>query len=433
MCKHPRLQLRAKTYMRQDDFISRYMEYTLDTEPPAIYHRWAILTALAAYLERDYYLKQGHFNIYPNLYVMLIGGAGARKNTAINIAKHLIKQAGYRTLAPTKTTKEKFFIDLAEQNSSEDIIDDILEQNLFGSNADQGSDKVNTMFIASGEFNVFFGNNILDFLSDLGEMWDYDGPYESKIKNGKSVTIYNPTINILGGNTPATLASSFPSEMIGQGFFSRLLMIWGYRTRPKITFPDDPDANDTQWFINWLKEIKPNGRVRVTYTQGAKKLLDKIYKSAAHIPDPRFESYYNRRFTQLLKLCILCMCSMREEEITEEVVIYANTILTHAEMFMPKALGEFGLAKNSDTTHKVLQVITDAEGPSTIKSIWKVVHHDLENMPKLAEILRNLAEADKIQAIPELGYLPKRKALETSIEKYVDYSLLTDEERGMKV
>jgi hypothetical protein len=409
------------------------MGYTQDTEPPAIYHRWAILTALAAYLERDYYLKQGHFNIYPNLYVMLIGGAGARKNTAINIAKFLIKKAGYRTLAATKTTKEKFFIDLSEQNVSDNVLDDVLDQNLFGGMEQDTSHKINTMFIASGEFNVFFGNNILDFLSDLGEMWDYDGPYESKIKNGKSVTIYNPTINILGGNTPTTLASSFPPEIIGQGFFSRLIMVWGYRTRDKITFPEEPDAEETQWFIDWLREIKPPTQTKLTYTPGAKKLLDKIYKSAVQLPDPRFESYHNRRFTQLLKLCILCMCSMKEEKITEPVVIYANTILAHAEIFMPKALGEFGMAKNSDTTHKVLQVISDAESPISIKGIWKQVHHDLENISKLGEILKNLSEADKIQHVKDLGFLPKLSAIAEGVDKYVDYSLLTQEERNMKL
>jgi phage FluMu protein gp41 len=94
------------------------------------------------------------------------------------------------------------------------------------------------------------------------------------------------------------------------------------------------------------------------------------------------------------------MVSCARSKIDEEIVLYANTILVHAENFMPKALGEFGLAKNSDVTHKVLSVITDADGPITIKQIWRSVHTDLENISKLVEILKNLAEADKVQAIP---------------------------------
>jgi hypothetical protein len=415
----------------RDDFITQYLQYTLQTEPPAIYHRWSIITALAAYLERSYYFQLGHSNIYPNIYVMLIGGAGTRKNTAINIAKSILRKAGYRTIAASKTSKEKFFLDLAEQNSSGDLIDDILDQNLFG---DQSNPvEVTPCYIASGEFNTFFGNNILDFLSDLGELWDYEGVFESKIKNGKSIQIPNPTITMIGGNTPATLAQTFPPQIIGQGFFSRLLMIWGYKTREKITFPEDPDPEYTDMLVQFLKNTKPQMQVRVEMTPTAKKLLDVIYKSAGFIADPRFESYYNRRFSQLIKLCILCMVAAAKEKIDEDVVTYANTILVHAEQFMPKALGEFGLAKNSDVTHKVLSIIYDSYDPITLKDIWRVVNQDLENISKLGEILRNLAEADKIQAIPGIGFLPKLRAIEDSANKYVDYSLLTDEEKGMKV
>ena len=416
----------------EEDFISRYMAYTLDTEPPAIYHRWAIITALAAFLERSYYIQHGHFNIYPNLYVMLVGGAGTRKNTAINIAKDILKKAGYRTIAPSKTTKEKFYIDLAEQHSaSGSLVDDILDQNLFGVSG--GSSEVTPIYVAAGEFNTFFGNNILDFLSDLGELWDYEGIFESKIKNGKSIQIPNPTITMIGGNTPATLANTFPPQVIGQGFFSRLLMIWGYRTRERITFPDDPSPVDVTWLVNFLKGLKTNVSIRVEYTGDARKLLDAIYKSPGNLSDPRFESYYNRRFTQLLKLCIICMCSLGKKTVDGLVVRYANTILVHAETFMPKALGEFGLAKNSDVTHKVLGVIYDAPGPVTLKDIWKVVHQDFEKIQQLGDVLMNLKEADKIQSIPNIGFLPKLRLIDESLEKYVDYGMLTEEERNMKV
>jgi hypothetical protein len=127
------------------------------------------------------------------------------------------------------------------------------------------------------------------------------------------------------------------------------------------------------------------------------------------------------------------MCAAGESRISEAVVIFAHTTLVHAEQFMPKALGEFGLAKNSDITHKVLEVINEALEPLKVKDIWKVVHQDLENIQKLGEILRNLMEADKIQSIPDMGFLPKKKAIDESVSKYVDYSLLTEEERNMKI
>jgi hypothetical protein len=210
-------------------------------------------------------------------------------------------------------------------------------------------------------------------------------------------------------------------------------MIWGYRTREKITFPEDPDPEYTAALISFIQSTKPTLQTKVDITPAARKLLDAIYKSSGSIQDPRFESYYNRRFSQLIKLSMLCMVSVGQTSISEGTVLYANTILVHAENFMPKALGEFGLAKNSEVTHKVLTVIQEAQEPVKMKQIWEVVSTDLENIAKLGEILRNLMEADKIQSIPELGFLPKRKAIDNSVNSYVDYSLLTAEERNMKV
>jgi Protein of unknown function (DUF3987) len=419
----------------QDDFLSRYLDYTRDTEAPAIYHRWSILTALAAYIGRTYYVKHGHNNIYPNLYVILLGGAGTRKNSAINLAKKIIRQSGYKTIAASKTTKEKFFLDLADVHKASggyDPTDDILEQNLFGPQSTPDPSICHEMFIASGEFNTFFGNNILDFLTDLGELWDYEGIFESKIKNGVSVSIPNPNISILGGNTPTLFASTFPPEFIGQGFFSRTLLIYGERTRPKITFPEEPESKLTEELVAEIKTFRGLIQTRMEFTSDAKKLLEAIYHAPESISDPRFESFYNRRLTILFKLSLILAVIDHSSNIRFKDVLYANTILSHAEHLMPKALGEFGRAKNSDVTHKVLQVIYNSIGICSAKEIWQHVHSDLEKFSDLSPILENLRIADKIQVAPEgKGFLPKRKLLTEESNGMIDFSLLTLEERNM--
>ena len=411
------------------DFISEYLAYTQNNEAPAMYHRWSIITAMSAYLERDYYVKQGHFNIYPNLYTILIGGPGTKKNTAINIAKKLLRKSQYLTFAPAKTTKEKLFIDMAEQSVINGaFVDDILDANLFGDMSNDSS-TVHKIFIASGEFETFFGNNILDFLKDLGELWDYDGPFESKVKNGKSVVVQNPTISILGGITPASLADTFPAQMIGQGFFSRCLFIYGEKTRPKITFQPDEDERWTATLSARLKLMKQLSARRITFTPTATKLLDQIYHSPDAIHDVRFESYYNRRLAQLIKLGIICTLSLGETQITERAIIYANTQLTYIENFMPKALGEFGKSKNSDTSHKIVQLLDTHPGILNFKDIWAYVNNDLEKMGDLSTILQNLVAAEKIQAVPGgLGFLPFRRVIEHTDSSILDYSFLTPEE-----
>jgi len=416
------------------DLITSYLHYTKDTEPPAIFHRWSLLTCLAAYLARDIHIQHGHFTIYPNLYTLLIGSAGSRKSSAINIAKGLLKQSGYGHFSPTKTTKEKFFIDMAEHSAmGEGAADDFLEQTLFGDRSED-TNTISEMFIVAGEFNTFFGNNILDFVTDLGELWDYNGRFESKVKNSKSVQIMNPTINILGGNTPTGFSAAFPIEILGQGFFSRTLMIFGERTRAKITWPEPPNATHTAELLSQLREIKLHAisAGSITLSQSAKDLLDVIYKSWKDLDDARFESYSNRRFTHLLKLCMITAAMRLSARIEPEDVVYANTVLSYAEHFMPKALGEFGKAKHADVAHKVLQALEANQDVMSVTQLWKCVHNDLDKPTELATILENLVRAEKVQSVKG-GFLPRRKAIreadEGLISKVVNFNLLSTEEK----
>jgi hypothetical protein len=371
------------------------------------------------------------------MYTLLIGSAGSRKSSAINIAKGLLKQSGYTHFSPTKTTKEKFFIDMAEQNSAESTdASDFLEQSLFGDRQDDPN-TVSEMFIVAGEFNTFFGNNILDFVTDLGELWDYSGRFESKVKNSKSVQIMNPTINILGGNTPTGFSAAFPIEILGQGFFSRTLMIYGDRTRDKITWPEPPDAEHTAALLVALREIKTvaisTGKMRLS--DEAKNLLDTIYRSWKDLDDARFESYSNRRFTHLLKLCMIVAAIRLSDTIQPDDVVYANTMLSYAEHFMPKALGEFGKARHADVAHKILQILENSHEPISAADLWKFVHNDLDKPTELATILENLARADKIQTFKG-KFLPKKRVIREldstkPRSKLVDFNLLSDEEKEM--
>ena len=409
------------------DFFSQYLEYVKETECPVFFHRWCAIASIGAFLERRYHFQHGHFDIYPNCYVMLIGNPGTRKSTAIKIIQSLIMQAGYTDIAADKTSKEKFLLDLA----GEDAPADPLEASLWGKEADD----VSNCFIMADEFNDFFGNNNLEFISLLGTLWDYRGVYESRVKNSKSVAIPNPTISILGGNTPTGFSIAFPIEILGQGFFSRLLLAYSDPTGRRITFPTKPSVSDTLGIVEELRRIKTTAIGTATLTTDARKLLDKIYKSYTGVNDVRFESYSNRRFTHLLKLCLIHSAAECSTTITEQVVIHANTVLSHTEKLMPKALGEFGKAKDSDITHKVMQILDSTNRVLSLGEIWKHVHNDLESVGKLGDLIRNLIVADKVIAVknPIPGFLPKKVPVITIDEDTVDWSYLTTEEREMSI
>ena len=432
--------------VRSDNFIDHYLDYTAKTECPTFFHRWTAVSCLSAYLGRDLHFQHGHFTIHPNLYTMLIGSPGTKKSSAIKIGAKLLAQAGYTTFAAKKTRQEKFLLDLAEQADrylgTDMDAEDMLDANLFGT-AEGGRDENHLAdglrykdcppcetFVAADEFNNFIGVGNTDFISILGELWDYDGVYDYRLKNSKSVYIPNPTVTILGGNTPTGFSQAFPTDTLGQGFFSRLLLVYGEPSGVKYTFPPAPDKVAQQKLIAYLHRIKQEVSGEATLTTAARELMEEIYHTWGGIDDLRFEHYTNRRLTHLIQLTLVVTASRCSTEIDVEDIIYANTLLSFTEQLMPKALGEFGKARNSDITHKVMLALDAALMPLTFQDLWKVVHQDLENRNQMIEIINSLMIAEKIQAAKG-GYLPIKKVLATGAEGLVDWSLLTETERGL--
>ena len=77
--------------MREDIF-ALYQDFTKRTEPPPNYHAWSLIGAISALLGKKCYIPQGHFTVFPNLYIVLVGQAAMRKSTALNIAKNFVRK-----------------------------------------------------------------------------------------------------------------------------------------------------------------------------------------------------------------------------------------------------------------------------------------------------------------------------------------------------
>lgn len=425
----------VKQEQKELDLFDLYFDYVKDTEPPLIYHRWSLLTCLSAMLGRQCWIPFGSARIFSNQYVMLIGEPGARKSTAIKMARKLFAAAGYKTFAATKTTKEKFLLDLegVEEASDSEVSASQVMQNLLG---DSCNDSPKEVFIVADEFNDFMRCCDLEFHSMLGALWDWDDEnihYEQRLKNSRSVKIFQPTITLLGGNTHTGFAEMFPPQAIGQGFLSRMLLIFSEPSNRKIAWPTQPSAEDHLRLVKEVQAIKAAVHGPLQISNKAKEILTILYNSYEGFADVRFTSYFTRRYTHLLKLCILCAAIRKDTTVGARDVVLANTILRYTEHFMSKALGEFGKAKNADVANRVLQILGKVYKPVDIPEIWKQVNSDLDRMEDLAKLLDGLRSAGKIQWVPKTnngaqGYLIVRKPLGTQ-ELYTDYNLLREHEQ----
>lgn len=418
-----------------------YFEYRRETEPSVIFHRWALIGCISAWLSRSVWMPFGSQRIFPNQYIMFVGNPGSRKTTAINQARSLLDGCGYDSAlyAADKTSKEKFLIDLSGQDidlavkgNRSKSADDILDQ-ISVIDIDDGIPK--EVFVVADEFNDFMGNANLEFQSLLGRFWDWDkesGPYSHRLKNSKAVNIYQPTVNILAGNTPQGFADCFPLASIGQGFMSRLLLIHGEPSGKKYAEPPIPNQRQAEELMAWLYQIRAKCNGPMSKTEDAKNALHMIYHSWPELEDSRFSHYSTRRYTHLMKLCIVFACARLSREINKQDVIRANTVLAYAETNMPKAIGELGTSRISQASNKIMQFLYEARVPKTTQELFKVVRNDLEKPGDLHSLLVNLTMAEKIQLISlpdggKQGYLPKRDAINRKV-MFVDHEYLRGKE-----
>jgi len=388
----------------------------------------------------------GTGRVFPNFYTMLIGHPGARKSTAIKLGKKLFSAAGYSTYAAEKTSKEKFLLDL-EGLTEDDIADAMpkrgrnfktkhgmtheeLTDALFGKETrnDAALKTAKEVFIVADEFNEFVGSGNLEFLSLLGMLWDWDDEaqdYQFRLKNSKSVSIYQPTISILSGNTHAGFVEAFPPQAIGQGFLSRIILVYGEPSGKKIPFPTIPSDEAKAEVVARLHEIKKKVIGPITHDKEAHHAFGIIYNTWKDLEDGRFKHYSSRRYTHLLKLSMLVAATRCSTEITVGDVVYANTILSWTETDMPKALGEFGKSRDSDVASKIMTALYETNRPLAASDLLKIVKNDLDKSTQLVDIMMRLQNSGQIQLIQGQGYLPKQKTVDSK-QLYVKYDLLRE-------
>ena len=427
-----------------DSLFDLYFEYVKDTEPPTIYHRWSLIASVGAFLGRQYWMPFGPTRIFANQYIMLIGNPGTRKSTAIKTSKRLLSSAGYKLFAAEKTTKEKFLLDL---EGSEDDYNaygerptsgkgknitarDVLVNLELGAITEKNHDGIpREVFITADEFNEFAGNGNIDFLSMLGALWDWDdenATYTQRFKNSKSISIYQPTISLISGNTHVGFQNAFPAAAIGQGFLSRLVLVYSEPSGRKITFPEAPSERIAIAIGERFNKIKQQVTGPATLTAAARQALDTVYRTWKDLEDYRFKSYSTRRQTHLYKLCLVVTAMRAATEIDKEDVVLANTILTWTEASMDKALGEYGKSKNAEAVQTIMSALYAAKGPLSAEQLWKMVRRDLERRELLPELLNGLQAAGKILYHKDTGnFMPMQQAPDEAAP-YVNFKLLKE-------
>jgi hypothetical protein len=327
---------------RLPDWLSAYDEYTAITEAPQQFNFWVGVWTLGGALKRKVFLDMGHFQWIPNFYIFLVSPPGIiSKSTTLSIGAALLREVPGVQFGPEALTWQVLVESLA--NSKEEV-----PMNLDGAPV---FFPMSCLSIAAGELGTLVAPNNREMIDALVSLWDGKvGAWEKWTKTSGKDSIINPFINIASCTTPSWIGQNFPEELVGGGFTSRCIFIFGEEKRQLIAYPS---AKIPPGFKT-LKESLIEDLIRIstltgkfTLSPGAVALGEKWYEnhySSDQSEMSRFAGYLARKQTHIHKLAMVLSVSRRDDLIIDEKILQlAIDKVTAVEPSMKRVFDAIGL------------------------------------------------------------------------------------------
>jgi len=356
-----------------------------ETEVPEIFSLWGGIMAVSACLGRGHFIDQGHFEVYPNLYVILTAGsAKCRKSTIISVIEKLLREVEPSIhVLSQKSTPEALIFDMCGMAPEGD--------NFVASNA--------TGIIIADEVSTFIDRNafqtgMIAILTKLYDCQDFD--YRTRSRGQEMVK--DPCLSLLGGSTIQWIKEAIPVVSIGGGFTARIIFVFQDRRNKNVPWAERSHATVAlrEKIIHDLCEIKNLTKGRFVVTEEAKDLYCSEYNQfsdqSKFFEDPNMSGYAGRRHVMILKLAMCFSASMNDSrEITKVDMARAINTLSQSELNMTRVLSAISAEPCGDLSEQLVNLLASKRKISRYE-LMRCFRHKL-TVTQLDELLRVLIEA----------------------------------------
>lgn len=361
------------------DWLTSYMEYTNNSEPPPIYRQWVGISVIASVLQRKCFVTWEE-SIYPNMYIVLTGPSGkCRKGTAMRQGLPFITERGMK-LAANSTTRESLIKQLRMSIDPHTDSEGRLQMHC-------------SMTIFSEELTVFLGFNNKQLISDLTEWYDCAKRWKYETKHQGIDNIVNVWVNMIGATTPELVQATMPREAVGGGLTSRMIFVYAHRKGKVVVYPiRTPEELELGKLLSIdLESISMLSGEFIPSTKFLERYAPWYEDLENNVPftDVRFSGYMERRATHLRKLSMILSASRSDDKIIREQDFdTALRILQSTERDMSRAFGGAGRAETSDVLFSVWTMIANS-GQTTYSEILSAFRYDVSH-DELQKILTTL-------------------------------------------
>ena len=352
------------------DWLTSYLKYTENSEPPELYKLWVGISVIAASLQRKVFLEWEK-KVYPNMYIVLVGPSGkCRKGTAMYPGEALLRKLGVK-LSAEAITREALIREL--KNSVEGAILSETSHMMHSS-----------LTVFSKELTVFLGYNNMSLMSDMTDWYDCANNWTYRTKNAGTDEILNVYMNLIGATTPELIQSTLPRDAVGGGLASRIIFVYENK-KGKIVPAPFLTIEDEELFNRLFLDLAEINLITGEFekSQDFMKLWIDWYVGQEENPpfqDERFSGYFQRRPHHALKLSMILTASKGDGMmITADTLQRAIEIIELTERKMPMVFRGMGASEFAAITDKVMKSIAAAgEKGITVTRLLQIHYYDAD-------------------------------------------------------
>jgi len=385
------------------DWVDAFYEHTEILSSPPLFRRWAGIVTIAGALERKVWIKTKRGELYPNLYVLLIGPPGVGKTVLTNRIYELWSELEGQHLAATSVSKASMIDELRDA-----------ERRIIKPNSNPSVISFNSTKISSNELAVLIPSYENDFMNTLTDI--YDCHYFSERKRTKELhfIIDNPQINMVAGTTPSYLSSLLPDGAWDQGFLSRTMLVYSGDSVMHDLFGDE--QRDAKIWNALVHDLQIIGDLygKMELDKDVVKAIEAWHRSGGEPrPEhPKLVNYCTRRSAHLIKLCMIASASASDKlRVTLDHYQTALNWLIEFETFIPDIFKSMAVGGDS-------RAIQDCW--HFVYTIWMK-----ENKPiaehRIVNFLQERVPAHSVMRILEV--MVKAKILRKELDAYIPKSL----------
>jgi hypothetical protein len=381
------------------DWLKAYMEYTSYTEAPEQFHFWTGVSVISSALRRKVWLDMLYWEWSPNFYIIFVAPPGiATKSTTMGIGKNLLSELNTIHFGPAAITWQTLL----------PILNDATESVPMPDGSFYPMSCVSFFLSELGTFLDLQDRKMLDVLVD---MWDgHKGTWQKGTVSRGIESVVNPWITIVAGVTPNWLSDNLPRVLIGGGFASRCIFVFGNEKRNYIPFPKR--VVQPAWVKN-LKADLVNDLAIIASLRGEFTLTEEAYECAGDwyvkywkeatsmlMVDSDMTGYIARKQAHVLKLAMIISASQQSDLIiTKDHFLTAVTILESIEKGLPAIFRKISTDVGQEMAEKVLLVVKE-KGKIEKTRLYQIFFHSM-SAAQFNEVIASALTAGYIRQLQQ--------------------------------